>query len=92
MLVLTRKPGEAVRIGRDLIITIKEIRGKQVRLGIEAPASVPVYRQEIYEAVMQSNREAIAPPQLSGDLGDLLGIIPAKITQDNQDDQEVNKQ
>ena len=91
MLVLTRKPGEAVRIGRDLVITIKEIRGKQVRLGIEAPASIPVYRQEIYDAVIQSNREAIAPEQLSGELRDLLGTIPAKHTQTIQEEREVKE-
>jgi len=91
MLVLTRKPGEAVRIGMNLVITIKEIRGKQVRLGIEAPPSIPVYREEIYESVMQSNREALAPEQLSGELQDLLGIIPSKKKQKNQEEQEVKE-
>jgi len=88
MLVLTRKPGEAVRIGMNLVITIKEIRGKQVRLGIEAPPSIPVYREEIYESVMQSNREALAPAQLSGELKDLLGITPSE---KNQEEREVKE-
>ena len=90
MLVLTRKPGEAVRIGRDLVITIKEIRGKQVRLGIEAPASVPVYRQEIYEALMESNRQAIVPEQLSGDLLELIGDVP-KTAPAQKDPDEVKE-
>ena len=91
MLVLTRKPGQAVRIGRDLVITIKEVRGKQVRLGIEAPPDIPVYRQEIYEAVMQSNREALAPEQLSGELRDLLGVVPGSHAPPKQDKQEVTE-
>lgn len=49
MLILTRKPGQAIRIGDDLIIRVKAVRGRQVRLGIEAPREVPVYREEIYE-------------------------------------------
>ena len=91
MLVLTRKPGEAVRIGRDLIIRVKEIKGKQVRLGIEAPATIPVYREEIYEAVMESNRGAIAPEQLSGDLQNLLGPIALSKPPQKQDEQEVTE-
>jgi len=91
MLVLTRKPGEAVRIGRDLIIRVKEIKGKQVRLGIEAPATIPVYREEIYEAVMESNRGAIAPEQLSGDLQTLLGPIAFSKPPQKQDEQEVTE-
>ena len=91
MLVLTRKPGEAVRIGRDLIIRIKEIKGKQVRLGIEAPATIPVYREEIYEAVMESNRGAIAPKQLSADLQNLLGPIALSKPPQKQDEQEVTE-
>jgi carbon storage regulator len=68
MLILTRKPGQAIRIGNDVIISVKEIRGRQVRLGIEAPNNVPVYREEIYEAVTQANREAVIPK----DIGDTL--------------------
>lgn len=48
MLVLTRKPSEALMLGDEVMITVLEIKGKQVRLGIEAPAEVAVHRQEIY--------------------------------------------
>lgn len=56
MLVLTRKSDEGVRIGEDIRITVVEIKGNQVRLGIEAPASVPIHRNEIYERVRRENR------------------------------------
>jgi carbon storage regulator len=56
MLVLTRKSDEALRIGNDIKITIVEIKGNQVRLGIEAPAHIAIYREEIYEKVKAENR------------------------------------
>jgi len=68
MLILTRKPGQAVRIGNDVTISVKEIRGRQVRLGIEAPNHIPVYREEIYEAVTQANREAVVPKEIGDTL------------------------
>ena len=76
MLILTRKPGQAIRIGNDVIISVKEIRGRQVRLGIEAPNNVPVYREEIYEAVTQANREAVIPKEI-GDT--LLSVLESSI-------------
>lgn len=51
MLVLSRKKNESIRIANDIVITIVEIRGDKVRLGIEAPKDVPVHRQEIYDAI-----------------------------------------
>lgn len=52
MLILTRRPGESVRIGDDVIVTILSMKGNQVRLGIAAPRTVPVHRQEIYERIL----------------------------------------
>lgn len=49
MLVLSRKRGQAVRIGDEIVLTIRQIRGNRVRLGFAAPCDVPIYRQEIYE-------------------------------------------
>lgn len=60
MLTLTRKSGEQIRIGDDIIITVRAISGNQVRLGIEAPRSVHVYREELYQRLAQINREAAA--------------------------------
>ena len=58
MLILTRKSGEGLFIGDDVRITILEIRGKQIRLGIEAPASVVVLREEIYRRIQEENLQA----------------------------------
>ncbi|HJZ92893.1 MAG TPA: carbon storage regulator CsrA [Gemmataceae bacterium] len=51
MLVLSRKKNESIVINNDIIITVVEIRGDKVRLGIVAPKDVPVHRQEVYEAI-----------------------------------------
>ena len=58
MLVLTRKVGEEIRIGEDIVISIVEIKGGHVRVGIKAPSSVPIHRGEIYAKVMEENRLA----------------------------------
>jgi len=58
MLVLTRKVGEGLVIGNDIKITVVEIKGGGVRIGIEAPASVRVHRQEVYQRILQENQEA----------------------------------
>jgi len=51
MLVLTREIGKSIKIGDDVVVTVIEIRGDKVRLGIDAPRDVTVHRQEIYEAI-----------------------------------------
>jgi len=51
MLVLSRKKNEAITIGENVKITVIELRGDKVRLGIEAPSEVPVHRQEVYAAI-----------------------------------------
>ncbi len=58
MLILTRKLGENIRIGDDIKITILEIKGGQVKLGIDAPPQVAVHREEIYERIREENRRA----------------------------------
>ena len=47
MLVLTRKPGEAIVIGNDITVTIVEVKGERVRLGFSAPAEIPIHREEL---------------------------------------------
>lgn len=60
MLVLTRRPGESIVVGENIVVTVIEIKGGQVRIGIDAPREVDVYREEIYEQVRQENLAAIA--------------------------------
>ncbi|WP_033168605.1 carbon storage regulator CsrA [Clostridium sp. KNHs205] len=58
MLALSRKIGESIIIGNDIELTILEVKGDQVKVGISAPKSVPVYRKEIYLQIQESNKEA----------------------------------
>jgi carbon storage regulator len=58
MLVLSRQRDESIMIGDKIAITIVDIRGDKVRLGIEAPGEIPVHRQEVYEAIRRENRQA----------------------------------
>lgn len=58
MLVLTRKLGEIIRVGDTVTVRVLEVKGNQVRLGIEAPADVRIYREEVYRAIRKENEEA----------------------------------
>jgi carbon storage regulator len=60
MLIVTRRPGEKIMVGDDVVVHVIEIVGNSVRVGIEAPRSVPVYREEIWNAVRDENRAAAA--------------------------------
>lgn len=59
MLALSRKQNEAIVIGNDIEVTILEVKGEQVKIGITAPKSVPVYRKELYVQMKDINKEAI---------------------------------
>ncbi len=61
MLVLTRRPGESVMIGDDVVVTVLDVRGDVVRVGIKAPRSVQVHREEVYRELQKVNREAASP-------------------------------
>lgn len=58
MLVLSRQRDESIMIGDNVVVTIVDIRGDKVRLGIDAPGEIPVHRQEVYEAIQRENRRA----------------------------------
>jgi len=58
MLVLTRRVGERVRIGSDISVVVLEVRGREVRLGVTAPAAVPILREELYLRIQDTNRAA----------------------------------
>jgi carbon storage regulator len=59
MLILTRKLGESITVGDDIKITFLEAKGKQVKLGIEAPPHIAVHREEIYHLIREQNKEAV---------------------------------
>lgn len=58
MLVLTRHKNEQIVIGNDITVTIVEVRGDKVRIGIEAPIDVPVHRREVYDAILREQSNA----------------------------------
>lgn len=58
MLVLSRKSGESIMIGKDIVFTVLEAKGDKIKIGIEAPADIKVYRKEIYDDIKQANIEA----------------------------------
>ena len=58
MLTLTRKVGQKIRIGDGIEIVIREVKGRQVRLGIVAPQGLPVYREELYQQIAEENARA----------------------------------
>ncbi|MCK5381808.1 MAG: carbon storage regulator CsrA [Candidatus Latescibacteria bacterium] len=60
MLVLTRKLGEGIVIGDGIRVTVMDIRGKQVKLAIDAPKEVTVHREEIYQRIVEENRQAVS--------------------------------
>lgn len=61
MLVLSRKIGEAIQIGDDIQLTVLSIQGDTVKLGIQAPNHVNIYRQELYAAIQAENKQAALP-------------------------------
>lgn len=61
MLVLSRRPNESIVIDEKIVITVIEIRGDKVRLGIEAPRDVPIHRSEVYEAIRRT--EGVTNPE-----------------------------
>ncbi|MDH4117536.1 MAG: carbon storage regulator CsrA [Acidimicrobiia bacterium] len=68
MLVLSRRAGESIVIGNDVVITILEVRGGQIRVGVDAPRNLAVHRAEIYEQVLAENRAAAASTDLQASI------------------------
>lgn len=81
MLTLTRKSGEAIRIGDEIRIVIRDVRGRQVRIGIDAPDDVPIHREEVYLRIKQENSQAARPgvPDLSALEALVESVRPAAI-------------
>ena len=76
MLILTRKPGESLFIGDKIKVVVVEIKGNQIRLGIEAPSDVRILREEIYAQILEENQSA-AQPVSGASLEGLAAVIPA---------------
>lgn len=72
MLVLTRKKGQSIHIGDDIRVVVLDVSGDTIRLGIEAPRAVSVHRSEVYQAIQDENRAALA----SFDLADKFRFKP----------------
>ena len=73
MLVLTRKPKQQIMIGDDVVINIVEVQGDNVRIAIDAPRSIKIFRGDIYKAIQEENKMAAAPTNV-----DLSGMLPNK--------------
>ena len=72
MLALSRKANESIVVGHDVEITILEVKGDQVKIGINAPKSVPIYRKEIYKQIQAANIEAAKTEVAVDELKDLF--------------------
>ena len=73
MLVLTRKLGESIAIDDHIKIRVVQIKGKQVRLGIEAPRDTKIHREEVYSSIQDQNKKSTeASPQQAQEIADLL--------------------
>jgi carbon storage regulator len=75
VLVLTRHANQSIMIGPDVVVTVLEVRGDQVRIGIKAPRSVDVHREEVFAALQKANRSAASPSAAA--LGALGSLKPA---------------
>lgn len=78
MLVLTRRIGESIKINEDIKITVIDIKGKNIRLGIEAPKETKIYREEVFLRIKEENKSAASPDSFD----------PGKISQLVQNDQD----
>jgi carbon storage regulator len=70
MLVLSRRANQSIMIGNEIVVTVLEVRGDHVRLGIQAPRTVTVHREEVYAEIQRENRSAAAVA------GDVVGNLP----------------
>ena len=77
MLVLSRKINETIRVGDDIKVTLLGIEGDKIKLGIDAPKDVRIFREELLEATMSTNKQALSAPVVSFDMSKLKEGKPA---------------
>ena len=77
MLVLARKPGEQIQIGNDIVVSILEVEGGGVKLGIEAPKDVSILRMEVFEKIIKENIEAASRP--FDEISEALDMVKKKL-------------
>lgn len=82
MLVLSRRSNESIRIGETVVVTVLEVHGDHVRLGIDAPRDVEVHRQEVYDSIQAANRLAASPSAES--VVTLGQLVPTRATTPDQ--------
>ncbi len=85
MLILARKTNESIVIGGEIEVSVIDIRGDQVKLGISAPRHVKVYRREVYEAILEENRQAAAASEIPAELDALFDKQAADETANSKD-------
>jgi carbon storage regulator len=90
MLVLTRRSNQSIVIGTDVVITVLEIHGDSVRIGVDAPRSIQVHRSEVFEAVQEANRAAASQgkPALEGLGGAAAGLRSRQPVEKQADDEK----
>ena len=80
MLILTRRVGENVIVGDDIVVSVIDVRGDAVRIGIQAPRSVSVHREEVYRELQRANENAVSTSDhaVSAAIGELRGAGPPR--------------
>ena len=72
MLVLTRKSNQSIMIGDEIEVSVLSIMGEKVRIGIQAPRDIPVFRKEVYLEIQQERNDAVADPDVRGEVDEAL--------------------
>jgi carbon storage regulator len=85
MLILSRRPGESLTIGDDVVVTVVGVTGNQIRLGITAPREVRVLREEVYKAMREENQAAANGLDSDRRLGDAVGQLRGRKQRKSRD-------
>lgn len=92
MLALTRKKGESIIIGDNIEVVILAVQGDLVKIGVDAPRSVPVNRKEIFLQILEQNRRAAERPVSTRDISNLFKMIQEKEKQQKENLSQMNQE